>query len=134
VPGCSQLPQYMQLHGHRTAPLQTTRFLEAVPWKKSDIVNFLKSLEFWRNIMYHMMQLKMRGFWAILYICHEMVPSSQQLGALFLQLGDWRRPHGPPSGCTSHPSTRSATFQWHVGGTPVPLRAPCGRTQAIGST
>jgi hypothetical protein len=35
----------------------------------SDIVNFLKSLEFCRNIMYHMMQLKMRGFWAILYVC-----------------------------------------------------------------
>jgi hypothetical protein len=63
VPGCSQLPLYMQQHGHRTAPLQTARFLKAVPRKKlSDIVNFLKSLEFCRNIMYHMMQLKMRGF------------------------------------------------------------------------
>jgi hypothetical protein len=30
--------------------------------KLSDIVNFLKSLEFWRNIMYQMMQLKMHGF------------------------------------------------------------------------
>jgi hypothetical protein len=54
---------YMQQHGHRTAPLQTARFLKAVPRKKlSDIVNFLKSLEFWRTIMYQMMQLKMHGF------------------------------------------------------------------------
>jgi hypothetical protein len=30
--------------------------------KLSDIVNFLKSLEFWRNIMYQMMQMKMHGF------------------------------------------------------------------------
>jgi hypothetical protein len=30
--------------------------------KLSDHVNFLKSLEFWKNIMYQMMQLKMRGF------------------------------------------------------------------------
>jgi hypothetical protein len=50
-------------HGHRTAPLQIARFLKAVLRKKlSDIVNFLKSLEFWRNIMYQMMQLKMHGF------------------------------------------------------------------------
>jgi hypothetical protein len=40
----------------------------------SDIVNFLKSLEFWRNITYQMMQLKMH----CLYVCQEMVPSSQQ--------------------------------------------------------
>jgi hypothetical protein len=46
--------------------------------KKSDIVNFLKSLEFWRNIMYQMMQLKMHAWLAILYFCQEMVPSSQQ--------------------------------------------------------
>jgi hypothetical protein len=64
VPGCSQLPLYMQQHDHRTAPLQTAGFLKAVSRKKklSDIVNFLKSLEFWRNIMYQMMQLKMHGF------------------------------------------------------------------------
>jgi hypothetical protein len=63
VPGCSQLLQYMQQHGHRPAPLQTARFLKTVPQKKlSDIVNFLKNLEFWRNIMYQMMQLKMHGF------------------------------------------------------------------------
>jgi hypothetical protein len=62
VPECSQLPLYMQQRGHRTTPLQTARFLKAVPRKKSDIVNFLKSLEFWRNIMYQMMQLKMLGF------------------------------------------------------------------------
>jgi hypothetical protein len=63
VPECSQLPRYMQQHGHRTAPFQTARILKAVPQKKlSDIVNFLKSLEFWRNIMYQMMQLKMHGF------------------------------------------------------------------------
>ena len=31
---CSQLPLYMQQHGHRTAPLQTTRFLKAVTRKK----------------------------------------------------------------------------------------------------
>jgi ABC-type polysaccharide transport system permease subunit len=43
----------------------------------SDIVNFLKSLDFWRNIMYQMVQLKMHGFWAILYVCQEMVPSRQ---------------------------------------------------------
>jgi hypothetical protein len=63
VPECSQLPLYMQQHGHRTAPLQTARFLKAVPRKKlSYIVNFLKSLEFWRNIMYRTVQLKMHGF------------------------------------------------------------------------
>jgi hypothetical protein len=62
VPGCSQLQLYMQQHGHRTAPLQTVRFLKAVPRKLSDIVYSLKSLEFWRNIMYQMMQLKMHGF------------------------------------------------------------------------
>jgi hypothetical protein len=50
VPGCSQLSLYMQQHGHRTAPLQTARFLKAVPRKKlSDIEYFMKSLEFWRN-------------------------------------------------------------------------------------
>jgi hypothetical protein len=30
--------------------------------KLSHIVNFLKSLEFWRNIIYQMIQMKMRGF------------------------------------------------------------------------
>jgi hypothetical protein len=30
--------------------------------KFPDNVNFLKSLEFWRNIMYQMMQLKIHGF------------------------------------------------------------------------
>jgi hypothetical protein len=54
------------------------------------------------------------------------------VSTLFFQLGDWRRPHRPPSGSTSHHSTRPATFQWHVEGTPVPLRKPCGHTQAIG--
>jgi hypothetical protein len=50
VPEYSQLQLYMQQHGHRTAPLQTAGFLKAVPRKKlSDIVNFLKSLEFWRK-------------------------------------------------------------------------------------
>jgi hypothetical protein len=44
----------------------------------SDIVNFLKSLEFWGNIVYQMMHLKMNGFWAILYVWQEMVTSSQQ--------------------------------------------------------
>jgi hypothetical protein len=58
VPGSSQLPLSKQQHG----PLQIVGFLEAVPRKKlSDIVNFLKSLEFWRNI-YEMMQLKMHCF------------------------------------------------------------------------
>jgi hypothetical protein len=49
-PGCLQLPLHKQQCGHRTAPLQTARFLESVPPKKKschDIVNFLKSLEFW---------------------------------------------------------------------------------------
>jgi hypothetical protein len=46
----------MQQHGHRTAPLQTAQSLKEVARKKlSDIVNFPKSLEFWRNIMYQMM-------------------------------------------------------------------------------
>jgi hypothetical protein len=99
----------------------------------SDIVNFLRSLEFWKNTMNQMMQLKMHGFWAILCVCHEIVTNCQ-LGTLFLQLGDCRRPHGPPSGSTRYPSTRPATFQWHVGSTPVPLRAPCRRKQAIGPT
>jgi hypothetical protein len=63
VPGCLQLPLYMQQHGRRTVPLPTTRFLKVVPQKKmSYIVNFLKSFEIWRNIMYQMMQLKMHGF------------------------------------------------------------------------
>jgi hypothetical protein len=30
--------------------------------KLSDIVNFLRSLEFWKNTMNQMMQLKMHGF------------------------------------------------------------------------
>jgi hypothetical protein len=34
VPGCLQLPLYMQQQGHRTAPLQIGRFLNAVPQKK----------------------------------------------------------------------------------------------------
>jgi hypothetical protein len=52
----------MQQQGHRMAPLQTARFLKAAPQKKlSDIVNFLKSLDFWRNIMYQIVQLKMHG-------------------------------------------------------------------------
>jgi hypothetical protein len=117
VPWCSQLPLYKQQCGHRTKPLQIARFLETVPRKKlSDIVNFLKSLKFSTNHhtpVYQMMQLKMHGFWAILYICQEMVPKIQQPRTLFLQLGDWRRPHGPLSGSTSHPSIRLATFQWH---------------------
>jgi hypothetical protein len=54
VPGCSQLPQYMQQHGHRTTPLQIARFLKAVPRKKNSDVNFLKSMELWRYIMYQM--------------------------------------------------------------------------------
>jgi hypothetical protein len=66
VPGCSQLQLYMQQHGHcsgRMAPLQTAQFLEAVLRKKlSDIVNCLNILEFWRNIMYHFMQLNICGF------------------------------------------------------------------------
>jgi hypothetical protein len=42
VPEFSQLPLYMQQHGHRMAPLQTVRLLKAVQRKKlSDIVNFL---------------------------------------------------------------------------------------------
>jgi hypothetical protein len=49
VPGWLQLALCMQEHGHRTAPLQTARFLKAVPWQRSGIVNFLKRLEFWRN-------------------------------------------------------------------------------------
>jgi hypothetical protein len=36
------------------------------------------------------------------------------VGHPFLQFGDWRRPNGPPSWSTSHPSTQLATFQWHV--------------------
>jgi hypothetical protein len=32
------------------------------------------------------------------------------------------------------PLNMAATFQWHVGNTPVPLQAPCRRTQAIGPT
>jgi hypothetical protein len=63
VPGCSQLQLYIQQHGHCTAPIRIARFFKAVPQKKmSDIVNFLKILEFWRNIMYQMMQLEMHGF------------------------------------------------------------------------
>jgi hypothetical protein len=78
VPGCSQLPLYMQQHGHRTAPLQTAQFLRAVSRKKlSGIVNFLKNVEFWRNIMYQMMPLKMHGILAVSSVCQEMVPSSQ---------------------------------------------------------
>jgi hypothetical protein len=48
-------------------------------------------------------------------VCQEMVPSSQQppVGHPFLAVGGL-------SGSTSHPSTWLATFQFHVGGTPVP--------------
>jgi hypothetical protein len=38
-------------------------FSKADPQKKSsDIVNFLKSFEFWKSIMYQIMQMKMHGF------------------------------------------------------------------------
>jgi hypothetical protein len=36
------------------------------------------------------------------------------LDSLFLQLGDWRRPQGPPPVIMSHHSSRSATFKYHV--------------------
>jgi hypothetical protein len=39
VPGCLQLQLYMQQHGYRTAPLQTTQFLKAVPQKKKKVVH-----------------------------------------------------------------------------------------------
>jgi hypothetical protein len=52
----------MQQHSHRMEPLQIAQFLKGVPQKElSEIVNSLKSLEFWRNIMYQMMLLKMHG-------------------------------------------------------------------------
>jgi hypothetical protein len=63
VPGCSQLPLYMQQHGHHRAPLQTSQFLKAVPQKK--VVRhceFSEKFIIWKNIMYQMMQLKMHGF------------------------------------------------------------------------
>jgi hypothetical protein len=49
------------LNGH--LPMPECSHLSLYMRKKlSDIVNFLKSLEFCRNIMYEMMQLKMHGF------------------------------------------------------------------------
>jgi hypothetical protein len=61
------------------------------------------------------------GKWSLVVNNHLRVA----VGHPFLQLGDWRRPHGPPSGSTSHHSTRPATFQWHVGG--GALLFPSGR-------
>jgi hypothetical protein len=101
----------------------------------SEIVNFLKSLEFLRNIMYQMMQLKMHGFWAILYVCQEMVPSSQQSGCWATFSCSWGTKGGLTGSLLGACHTLQhglATFQWHAGDTPVPLRAPCSRTQAIG--
>jgi hypothetical protein len=64
VPGCSQLLLYIcssmvTARNHFRPPDSSKQFREK---QFSDIVNFLKSLEFWRNIMYQMMQLKMHGF------------------------------------------------------------------------
>jgi hypothetical protein len=140
VPGCSQLPHICK-HGHRTTPLQTARFLKPVPRKMlSNIVNFLKSLEFWRNIMYQMMQLKMHGFGTILYHCQEMVLSSQQppeggcWATFSCSWGTEESPTGPRPGArhTLQHGRPPSCGTW--GGTPVPLRAPCERTQAIGPT
>jgi hypothetical protein len=39
---------------------------------------FSKKFGIWRNIMNQIMQMKMHGFRATLYVCHEMVPSSQR--------------------------------------------------------
>jgi hypothetical protein len=141
VPGCSQLPLYMQQHGHRTAPLQTARFLKAVPQKNlSDIVNFLKSLEFWRNIMYQIMRLKMHGFLVILSVCQEMVPISQQPPS-----GDCCAPFSCSWGTEGHPmgprpgARHTLQHSWPpsngTGGVALLfLRVPCRHTQAIGPT
>jgi hypothetical protein len=105
------------------------------------IVNFLKSLEFWRSFVYQMMQLKMHGFGAILNVCQEMVPSSQQpheggcWALLFCSWGTEGGPSGllPGARYTLQPGLppSSGVCVWGGGGTPVPPRAPCGRTQAI---
>jgi hypothetical protein len=65
VHGCSQLPLYT-VYAAAWSPHGTTsdRLIpkSSSVKKLSDIVNFLRSLEFLRNIMYQMMQLKMHGF------------------------------------------------------------------------
>jgi hypothetical protein len=98
-------------------------------------VNFLKSLEFWRNIKYQMMQLKMHG----LYVCQEVVPNCEQqpeggVGHPFLAVGELKedpqapvREHVTPFNTAGH----LPVARW---GTPVPFRTPCGSTQAISPT
>jgi hypothetical protein len=55
----------MQQHGHRTATLQTARFLKACSSAKKVVRREFSEkfgINFWRNIKYQMMQLKMHGF------------------------------------------------------------------------
>jgi hypothetical protein len=63
-----------------------------------------------------------------------MVPRSQQppVGHPFLAVGGRKEAPGPPSRSSSHFSTQLATFQWHMGNTPVPLQVHCGRTSQSG--
>jgi hypothetical protein len=78
------------IYGAARSPLYTARFLKAVPRKNCQALwIFLISLEFWRNIMYQMMQLKMHGFWAILYVC---------LGTFSCSWRTEGGPHGPRLG------------------------------------
>jgi hypothetical protein len=91
--------------------------------------------------MYQVMQLKMRGFRAMLYVCQEMVLNNQQPpeGGCWAPFScSWGTERGPTG---SRPGARH-TIQ-HAGHLPVahgggallvPPRAPCGRTQAIGPT
>jgi hypothetical protein len=102
----------------------------------SDIVYSLKSLEFWRNIMYQMMQLKMHGFWAILYACQEIVPRSQQppeggcWAPFSCSWGTEGGPTGPRSGVlhTLQHDRPPSSGTWGA------LLFPSGRPQAIGPT
>jgi hypothetical protein len=92
--------------------------------KVSEIVIFLKRLEFWRNI-------KWFNWKCMVYEQSCMSASKLSLvvnshlrvagGHPFLAVGGLKE--APP-----------APIRWHVGGIPVPLRTPCRRTQAIGPT
>jgi hypothetical protein len=65
LPGCLQLQLhvYMQQHDHRTAPLQTARFLKKFREKKVvRLCKFSEKFGILEKIMNQMMQLKMHGF------------------------------------------------------------------------
>jgi hypothetical protein len=104
--------------------------------KLSVIANFLKSVEFWRNIIYQMIQLQLHGFWAVLYVCQEMVPSSQQppeaVGHPFLAVGGLMK--APRIPVRKHVTPLNLAGHIPVAGGGHTLLFPFGHTQLIGPT